>query len=127
MSWKTILHKLWVGFKLRCPHCEKGRTFQGLFKANRTCEACGYHFEIEDGESVGGMYINLGIASMTSIGGFFLAFHAFEIPFEAHLLFWVTYTLLFVILFYRNSRSIWMAITYLAGGKERQNAGVRTL
>lgn len=55
-KWRHVLHVLWVGLTLRCPACEQGRTFKGLFSVNKTCSNCGVRFEREDGESVGGMY-----------------------------------------------------------------------
>lgn len=105
-----------VGLLLRCPNCEQGRTFTGLFKMNKVCPYCGVRFEKQDGESVGGMYINLGIAELTSLGGFFLVHALFDPPFVPHAIFWVSYNILFCVLFYRHSRSLWIAISYLTGG-----------
>lgn len=115
-NWGRILHVMKVGLLLRCPNCEQGRTFTGLFKMNKVCPYCGVRFEKQDGESVGGMYINLGIAELTSLGGFFLVHALIDPPFVPHAIFWVTYNILFCVLFYRHSRSLWIAISYLTGG-----------
>lgn len=107
------------GLRLRCPHCGVGRTFDGWFKPNRTCTACGVQFERQDGESVGGMYINLGVAELIAIPGFFLVHAAFAPPVIPHIIAWVIFNVLFCLGFYRNSRSLWMAISYVTGGVYR--------
>jgi len=117
-----LLHKLWVGARLRCPYCERGRTFSGLLKVNETCPECNTRFEYEDGESVGGMYINLGLAELTTMGGFFLIHNAYQPPLLPHLIFWLVYNVVFVVLFYRHSRSMWMSVTYLTGGQQRNQS-----
>ena len=118
-KWRRVLHKLWIGLTLHCPACEHGRTFKGLFAVNKTCSHCGVRFEREDGESIGGMYFNLGLAEMTTMGGFFLVHALFQPPMVPHILFWVGYNIVFVTLFYRHARSMWMAVSYLTGGVYR--------
>jgi uncharacterized protein (DUF983 family) len=118
-KWRHVLHVLWVGLTLRCPACERGRTLSGLFSVNKTCSNCGVRFEREDGESVGGMYINLGLAEMTTLGGFFFVHALFQPPIIPHMLFWVAYNIAFCTLFYRHARSLWMAVSYLTGGVYR--------
>jgi uncharacterized protein (DUF983 family) len=110
------LHKLWLGFTLRCPNCGKGKTFTGLFKVQRVCPVCGVRFERLSGESVGGMYINLGAAELLSIAGYFLFEALFHPPFWFQMVFWIAFNLIFVLLFYRHARSLWVAIAYLTGG-----------
>jgi uncharacterized protein (DUF983 family) len=115
-DWREIIHVLWIGLTLRCPNCERGRTFSGLFSANKTCSNCGVRFERQDGESVGGMYFNLGLAELTTLGGFFIVHALFQPPFLPHIIFWVVYNIVFCALFYRHARSLWMAISFLTGG-----------
>lgn len=116
------LHVLWLGLKLRCPNCGVGHTFSGLFAVNKTCSNCGIRFEREDGESVGGMYFNLGLAELTTLGGFFIVHALFQPPMLPHMLFWVIYNVAFCALFYRHARSLWMAISYLTGGMSHDTA-----
>lgn len=111
-----MLHKLGVGLALRCPHCEQGRMFDGLFGMRRHCDVCGVRFERRDGESVGGMYLNLGLAELIAIPGYFIVNALFAPPFLPHLLFWFLFTVVFCALFYRHARGIWVAVTYLTGG-----------
>lgn len=113
------LHKLWVGLALRCPNCEKGRMFDGLFSMHRECDVCGVRFERREGESVGGMYFNLGLAELIAIPGYFIVNALFQPPFIPHLLFWFVFTVVFCALFYRHARGLWVSISYLTGSVQR--------
>lgn len=117
-SSRTSASVIWDSFLLRCPRCGIGHTFAGLFKINPICEHCGLQFGRESGESVGGMYINLGAAEMFTVGGFILFHTLFNLPFVPHLIFWVIFNIAFVIIFYRHSRSVWMGIAYLTRNHE---------
>ncbi len=108
-------------FSLRCPNCGVGKTFEGLFKVNHVCSHCGVRFEREDGESVGGMYINLSLAEVTTMGGFFLIQALFQPPWLPHLFVWIVYNIVFITVFYSRSRSLWMGISYLTGGVHRDD------
>ncbi len=110
------LRVLWTTLRLRCPNCGRGRIFTGLFRMNETCPYCGVRYERESGESVGGMYINLGLAELLTIGGFFLVYFLYQPPFVPHLIFWLIFNIVFVTLFYRHARSLWIGISYLTGG-----------
>ncbi len=115
-SLSYYIHELWLGLTLRCPHCGRGKTFTGLFKFQRVCPVCGVRFERRSGESVGGMYINLGMAELLSIVGYFASQVLFHPPFLFQAVFWSVFNIVFVLLFYRHSRSLWIAIAYLTGG-----------
>ncbi len=110
------LHELWLGLTLRCPHCGEGKTFTGLFQFQRVCPVCDVRFERQSGESVGGMYINLGAAELLSIAGYFASEVLFHPPFWFQVGFWIAFNIVFVLLFYRHSRSLWITIAYLTGG-----------
>ena len=110
------LRKLWVGFLLRCPNCEQGAMFTGLFTRNEMCPHCGVRFERLSGESVGGMFINLGLAEVLSLVGFFVSQLLLKPPILAQVIFWVSFNILFVVFFYRHSRAMWVAVSYLANG-----------
>jgi uncharacterized protein (DUF983 family) len=114
-----IIHKLLVGLFLRCPNCEKGVVFRKLFQIEQTCSVCGVRYERLSGESVGGMYINLALAELLSVGGYFFFEIFFDFPIVPHLIFWVVFNIAFVLLFYRHSRSMWVAVTYLSEGLRR--------
>lgn len=110
------IHKLQVGLLLHCPNCEQGRVFRGLFKMEATCSVCGVRYERQDGESIGGMIFNLGLAEILSVGGYFVSEGLFHPSLAIQLILWGTFNVLFVVLFYRHSRSLWVSLNYLAGG-----------
>jgi len=109
------LHTMWLGLTLRCPNCQ-AKMFDGLFKMRTTCPNCGVVFERLSGESIGGMFINLGVAETLSVIGFFIAEIAFKPPLVPHLIFWAAFNVIFVVLFYRHARGLWVAINYLTSG-----------
>jgi uncharacterized protein (DUF983 family) len=111
-----VIRKLLVGLLLRCPNCERGRVFRGLFQMEATCPNCGVRFERAEGESIGGTMLNLSIAEVLTVGGLILTEGVLHAPLAVELIFWVSFNILFVVLFYRHARSMWVAITYLTVG-----------
>ncbi len=112
------IHKLLVGARLRCPNCEQGRLFSGFFQMHPTCPVCGVRFERSSGESLGGMMVNLVMAELLTIGGFFISYFVLGSPVDMTplIVFWLAFDLLFVLAFYRPARGLWVAVTYLTSG-----------
>ncbi|MDX1993221.1 MAG: DUF983 domain-containing protein [bacterium] len=117
----SALKKLWCGVIVRCPNCERGAMFQGLFRMNATCPVCGVRFERRDGESLGGMMFTLGFAEVLSVGGFFLTEALFAPPLLVQLAVWTVFTVAFCVLFYRSGRGLWVSVVYLTGGVYRDD------
>lgn len=109
------IHKLLVGARLRCPNCEQGRMFHGLFNMDKTCPNCGARYERLDGESIGGTLVNLVVAEVLSMGGYIITQLLFAPPLAFQLTFWVSFNIVFVLLFYRHARGIWVGVAYLSG------------
>ncbi len=116
------LWKLWIGMRLRCPNCERGKMFSGLFRMEPVCSHCGARYERAQGESIGGTLINLVAAEMLSMGGFIITQVLFSPPMLFQLVFWVSFNLIFIVLFYRHARSMWVSVAYLTGGVYPDNA-----
>ena len=110
------VHKVLVGLLLRCPYCEQGRMFSGLFHMNETCPHCGARFQRAQGDSLGGMMLNLVIAEVLSMGGFIVSELLFHPGLAFHLIVWGSFNLLFVIFFYRHAHGAWTGVAYLMGG-----------
>ena len=111
------LHKLRVGAALRCPNCEQGRLFTGLFRMHDTCPQCRVRFERSSGESLGGMMINLVVAELLTVGGFFGSYFLLRpADMTPLIVFWIVFDLLFVLGFYHPARGMWVAVTYLTSG-----------
>jgi uncharacterized protein (DUF983 family) len=109
------IHKLLVGLRLLCPNCERGHMFHGLFKMDETCPYCGARYERLSGESIGGTMINLVCAEVLSMGGYIITQAVFAPPLAFQLIFWVTFNIVFVLLFYRHARGIWTSLSFLSG------------
>lgn len=107
--------KLWIGARLRCPNCEQGKMFSSLFRMEPVCDHCGARYERAQGESIGGTLINLVAAEMLSMGGFIVSQVLFSPPLVFQLVFWVAFNLIFILLFYRHARGMWVSVAYLAG------------
>lgn len=119
MQSRNLAHALTVlkrGLLLRCPNCGQGKMFSGLLHMNPLCPYCQVRYERHSGESVGGMYINLILAEFLTIGGYFLAEALWHPPAVPHLIFWIAFNIIFVVLFYRHARALWVSIVYLSGG-----------
>jgi uncharacterized protein (DUF983 family) len=120
-----MLHKLGVGARLRCPHCEQGRMFSGLFAMRATCPVCHVRFERSHGESLGGMMINLVVAELLTVVGFFASYALLGAPADMTplIIFWLAFDILFVLGFYRPARGLWVSVTYLTSGLTADDAG----
>ena len=115
MEWGYAFHKLLVGASLRCPNCEQGKMFHGLFTIDKTCPVCGVRYERLDGESIGGTLVNLVFAEVLSMGGYIITQALFAPPLAFQLPFWVAFNIIFILLFYRHARGIWVSVAYLSG------------
>lgn len=111
-----ILHKLRVGASRRCPSCERGRLFSNHFRMEPVCPYCQSRFERSSGDVIGGVYINVALAELTALMGFFAVHNVSTIPILHQLFIWVPYILLFTVYFYPHTRGLWVAVLYLTGG-----------
>jgi uncharacterized protein (DUF983 family) len=110
------LHKFRVGLALRCPSCERGRLFEQGYRMNKVCPYCASRFERSSGDSIGGVYINVALAEITALGGYFLTEALFHPPALLQLAFWIMYIVVFALVFYRHARGAWAVVSLLTGG-----------
>jgi uncharacterized protein (DUF983 family) len=117
MKGLPMLHKLWLGFTLRCPNCGKGKLSDNFFSMRRECDVCHVVFERKSGESAGASAIWMATLPFFALVLFFIIY--FTNP-EMNI--WLAggipmLLMLFIgIFFYRNVRGLWIATTYLSGG-----------
>ena len=113
---KSYPRAIYNGLILRCPNCESGRMFRGLFEIEPQCPNCAVVFERSEGESLGGAMVSLGIIELVSIAGFFISQLLFSPPLMTQVIFWATFNIIFAVVFSRHGRGMWIGVVYLTGG-----------
>lgn len=123
---KHLLHSLWLtGVRLKCPVCEQGDLFASYFRMHKTCPHCGVRFERETGEETGGMSVSIVILGIIFLIGYPLTEVLTDWSLGVHLAIWLPFSILFPIVFYRYSRSLWVVFLYLTGSIRQDNTPVQ--
>jgi uncharacterized protein (DUF983 family) len=107
-----IFHALKAGVLLKCPRCGRGKLSDGFFRMRRECPLCRLVFEREQGFFVGAIYVNYAATVLIAMPGFFLLDYYAEISLLQQLVLWGAFTIVFPILFFRHSRSLWLGTAY---------------
>jgi uncharacterized protein (DUF983 family) len=101
-----------TAFRLRCPRCGQGVLFRGVFTMNRECTECHLVFEREPGYFVGAIYINYAATAAVAIIGF-LALDAYTtLSVSTQIVLWCVFGVAFPVLFFRYSKSLWLAFDH---------------
>ncbi len=98
--------------RLRCPRCGLGRLYPKPFTMNENCRHCGLKFEREQGYFVGAIYINYSATIAIAVPGFFLLDAFTEVTINQQLSLWIPFALLFPLVFFHHSRSLWLALDH---------------
>jgi hypothetical protein len=85
--------------------------FSGPFKMLPACPVCRLPFEPEQGFYVGAIYINYAATMAVVIPGYFVLDMFTAATINQQLLIWGGVTLFFPVVFFRHSRSLWLALT----------------
>jgi uncharacterized protein (DUF983 family) len=101
------------GLRLRCPRCGQGRLFEGPFRMGARCPVCGLVFEREAGYFVGAIYLNYGMTTVLTIGGYFLLDAWLAPSVATQLVVWGTVAVAFPLWFFRYSKGLWLSLDYL--------------
>ena len=105
-----LLQMLGYGLRLKCPRCGVGRLFGKPFKMHATCDHCNLKFEREQGYFVGAIYINYTATVGIAVPGFFLLDAYTNITINQQLALWVPFAVVFPLLFFHHSRSLWLVM-----------------
>ena len=101
------------GARLKCPRCGRGSLYKKAFRMNDTCSVCGLKFEREQGYFVGAIYVNYAATVFVAISGFFLLDAYAGLDINRQLAIWVPFAILFPVLFFHHSRSLWLVLEHL--------------
>jgi uncharacterized protein (DUF983 family) len=99
------------GIKRSCPICGNGKIFSTYFKLKAACPQCNYNFSREDGYWVGAIIMNTAVTFALFLLLFIVSIVAMapDINWMVLLVIGVATNLIFPVLFYPFSKTIWMA------------------
>jgi uncharacterized protein (DUF983 family) len=109
---RSITRALHCALKLGCPRCGERTVFSGLFTMNEECAVCHLLFEREPGYFVGAIYLNYAATAVVAIGGYLLL-DAYAAPtVTEQIVLWGAFSVAFPLLFFRYSKSLWLAFDH---------------
>lgn len=108
-----ILTLLGAGLRLKCPRCSAGALYRRPFSMNSHCSRCGLKFEREQGYFVGAIYINYAATVAIAVPGFFILDAFTHMTIHQQLAIWVPFAVVFPLLFFHHSRSLWLVLDQL--------------
>lgn len=83
------------------------------------CPSCHIPFEREQGYFVGAIYINYAVTVLIILPGFFILDYWLRLPLFWQFALWIPFAVLFPLLFFRHSRSFWLALEHFFNPAER--------
>ena len=87
---------------------------------NSQCAACHLVFEREPGYFVGAIYINYAVTAILMVSGFLLLDDYTGLSLTAQLITWSAFAIIFPLIFFRYSRSLWLALGHLVSPPEQR-------
>jgi uncharacterized protein (DUF983 family) len=109
---KRVLLLFARAIRLHCPNCGGGSIYGSWFKLKPTCPTCGLRLEREEGAFLGAITINLVATELLCALMLLALIVAFWPAVPWDLMQWglVGLNILFPILFFRHSKTIWLAL-----------------
>ena len=108
-----VLPMIGNGLRLRCPRCGVGPLYAKPFRMHSNCRQCDLQFEREQGYFVGAIYINYAATVAIAVPGFFLLDAFTGMTINQQLALWVPFAVIFPLLFFHHSRSLWLVLDHL--------------
>jgi ABC-2 type transport system ATP-binding protein len=88
------------------------------------CPTCRLKFEREPGYFLGAIYINYAVTVLCMLAGFFILDYFLDLSLTYQIIVWCTFGVVFPILFYRHSKSLWLSLDYIFNPVEEDNAAM---
>jgi uncharacterized protein (DUF983 family) len=107
------------GLRLRCPRCGVGRLYEKPFRMHDHCSQCTLKFEREQGYFIGAIYINYIATVAIAVPGFFLLDAFTHLTINQQLALWIPFALVFPLLFFHHSRSLWLVFDHLFNAEKQ--------
>jgi hypothetical protein len=89
------------------------------------CRACGLLFEREQGYFVGAIYVNYAITVALIFLGAFVLERYVTLDVTTQIVLWSGFAVVFPLVFFRYSRSLWLSIEYLVNPETEQVRSAR--
>jgi uncharacterized protein (DUF983 family) len=100
-----------TGLACRCPHCGKGRLFQGFLTLRPRCEACGLDFAFADAGDGPAVFV-IFFAGLIVVFAALLTEMLVHPPIWIHALLWGPLILILVLLPLRPMKGLMIALQY---------------
>jgi len=110
---RRALALLWRGVCLRCPRCGARSLFRTGLTMYERCARCRLRFEREQGYFIGAMYISYGVTVILALIGFVALEYWTALSLTQQLVLWIVFATGFPVLFFRQSRGVWLGFDYL--------------
>mgnify|MGYP001279528314 FL=1 len=107
----ALVAAMWDGFRLRCPSCRQGAIYASLTRMNPACPRCGAPFERDnEGDFLGAMVTAYSLTVVFAAVLLVLLFVLTPLPVYQQMMITAIASLLFLLLFYRNLKGVWVAV-----------------
>jgi uncharacterized protein (DUF983 family) len=108
-GWSRLGSLVTRAMLLRCPQCGSQGIFAHPWSMHECCPRCGYQFEREDGYFLGAYAFNLIVAEVIGLGTVLVVLLRSDLDLIWQQVIAVVAAILFPILFFPFSRTVWMA------------------
>jgi len=110
---RNILRTMRYALRLKCPACGDSSIVRKLFHIKHHCDSCHALFKREEGFFVGAILMNVVVSELIILVVCFFALLLLGADYENVLVFLFIVGLLFPVLFFHHSWSLWLAFDYL--------------
>ena len=111
--------------RLRCPVCGQSSIVRALFNIRHHCPSCRALFKREDGFFVGAIAVNVVTTEAVILLAYVASMPVINTHFQHVLTALITIALLFPIIYYHHSWSVWLAFDHLVEKLPKAGAGGR--
>lgn len=108
---RSPLSPVLTGLSCRCPHCGKGRLFQGFLALRPQCEACGLDFSFIDSGDGPAVFV-IFFAGFIVVGAALVVEALYQPPFWLHAVLWGPLILLTTLGPLRPMKGLLIALQY---------------
>lgn len=112
-SRRSIVETIGRALTLRCPACGNSSIIQKPFHIKHHCDRCRSLFKREEGFFVGAILMNVVVSELIILAVCFFALLLLGVEYDDVLIVLFVVAVVFPILFFHHSWSLWLAFDYL--------------